>query len=87
MFVKITEKINVNINPSQIHQIYRKKTRKLKNGMPPTIIVKLSMNVKEENMEKKTEVILITDIFNETGMQERTIYINEHMSKEYKYIL
>jgi hypothetical protein len=87
MFVKIAEKINVNVNPSQIHQIYRKKTRKLKNGMPPTIIVKLPMNVKEEIMEKKKEVVLNTDIFNETGMQKRTIYINEHMIKEYKYIL
>jgi hypothetical protein len=54
MFVKITEKINVNINPSQIHQIYRKKTRKLKNGMPPTIIVKLSMNVKEGSINGAT---------------------------------
>jgi hypothetical protein len=75
MFVKIAVKINVNVNPSQILQIYRKNTRKLKNGMPPTIIVKLPMNVKEEIMEKKKEVILNTDIFNETGLQKRTIYI------------
>jgi hypothetical protein len=35
--------------------------------MPPTIIVKLHMNEKEEIGEKKKEVILNTDILNETN--------------------
>jgi hypothetical protein len=88
IFAKICMEIGITSDPTPgIVEIYRLKTKQRTNGMPPVIIAKVVSDLMDDIILYKKGKSIESKIFGETCRENRFIYINEQLIKEYRYLL
>lgn len=84
---KIAEAIGVKIKKDDLQAVHRLKSNTRKSNDPDSIIVQFTNRLVREEFLKKSREIRPTTTFLYSSLQERQIYVNEHLTPYYKKLM